>query len=70
MGLGSLLLQAAQQEGFTRFKMGSTLAGVPLYKLKGYEAIEEIDVPVAEGMSISVVRMAKSAKRIHSPIVG
>ena len=44
--------------------MGSTLAGVPLYRLKGYEAIEEIDVPVGEGRSISVVRMAKSAKQL------
>jgi GNAT superfamily N-acetyltransferase len=67
MGLGSLLLQAAEQaalqEGFTRFEMGSTLSGVPLYTLKGYEALEEIDVPVGEGRSISVVRMAKSAKQ-------
>jgi GNAT superfamily N-acetyltransferase len=74
MGLGSLLLeaaeQAAQQEGFTRFEMGSTLAGVPLYKLKGYETIEEIDVPVAQGRSISIVRMAKSAKQIDSANVG
>jgi GNAT superfamily N-acetyltransferase len=70
MGLGSLLLQAAeqaaQQEGFTRFEMGSTLAGVPLYKLKGYEAIAEIDVPVAQGRSISVVRMVKSSKQVKS----
>jgi GNAT superfamily N-acetyltransferase len=67
MGLGSLLLQAAEQaalqEGFTRFEMGSTLSGVPLYTLKGYEALEEIDVPVGEGRSISVVRMVKSAKQ-------
>jgi GNAT superfamily N-acetyltransferase len=66
MGLGSLLLQAAEQaarqEGFTRFEMGSTLSGVPLYKRKGYDALEEIDVPVGEGRSISVVRMAKSVK--------
>jgi GNAT superfamily N-acetyltransferase len=68
MGLGSLLLQAAEQaalkEGFARFEMGSTLSGVPLYTLKGYEALEEIDVPVGEGRSISVVRMAKSAKQV------
>jgi GNAT superfamily N-acetyltransferase len=74
IGLGSLLLQAAeqaaQQEGFTRFEMGSTLAGVSLYKLKGYETIEEIDVPVAQGRSISIVRMAKSAKQIDSTNVG
>jgi GNAT superfamily N-acetyltransferase len=64
MGLGTLLLhaaeQAARQEGFTRFEMGSTLSGVPLYKLKGYQTVEEIDVPVGGGRSIAVVRMAKS----------
>jgi GNAT superfamily N-acetyltransferase len=67
-GLGSALLQtaeeAAQREGFTHFEMGSTLTGVALYQLKGYEAIEEMDVPVAEGRSISIVRMAKSGKQV------
>jgi GNAT superfamily N-acetyltransferase len=67
MGLGSALLQAAehaaQRHGFTRFEMGSTLAGVPLYKLKGYEEVDEIDMPVGEGRSITVVRMAKSAQQ-------
>ena len=49
-------------EGFQRFEMGSTLAGVSLYKLKGYSEMEEIDVPVGGGRSISVVRMAKPAR--------
>jgi GNAT superfamily N-acetyltransferase len=66
MGLGTTLLehseQAAQREGFQRFEMGSTLAGVPLYKLKGYYEMEEIDVPVGGGRSISVLRLAKSAR--------
>ena len=64
-GLGSLLLKysedAAEQAGFTRFEMGSTLSGVPLYQRKGYRKVEEIDVPVQDGQSISVVRMAKQA---------
>jgi GNAT superfamily N-acetyltransferase len=72
-GLGAALLQAAEQaaqrDGFTRFEMGSTLAGVPLYQGKGYEAIEQIDVPVGEGRSISVVRMSKSANRVGSASV-
>jgi GNAT superfamily N-acetyltransferase len=63
MGLGSAILeraeQAAAQEGFHRFEMGSTLAGVPLYALKGYRRMEEIEVPVGKGTSISVVRMEK-----------
>jgi GNAT superfamily N-acetyltransferase len=73
-GLGSALLQAseeaAQHEGFTRFEMGSTLAGVALYKLRGYEEIEEIDVPVGEGRSISVVWMAKSLPQVGERSVG
>ncbi len=64
-GLGSLLLKysedAAEEAGFTRFEMGSTLSGVPLYQRKGYRKVEEIDVPVQDGQSISVVRMAKQA---------
>jgi N-acetylglutamate synthase-like GNAT family acetyltransferase len=66
MGLGSTLLEhseaEAQREGFQRFEMGSTLTGVPLYKRKGYCELEEIDVPVGGGRSISVVRMAKPAR--------
>jgi GNAT superfamily N-acetyltransferase len=62
-GLGALILAAAEDaataEGFTRYEMGSTLAGVPLYRLKGYREIETIDVPVAGGLSITVVRMTR-----------
>ena len=61
--------QAALREGFTRFEMGSTLSGVPLYRLKGYEAMEEIDVPVGEGRSIAVVRMSKSVSQVGSASV-
>ena len=69
-GLGSTVLKysedAAAREGFTHFEMGSTLAGMPLYQLKGYVALKEgaeIDVPVADGQSISIVRMAKRLER-------
>ncbi|HJZ64821.1 MAG TPA: GNAT family N-acetyltransferase [Candidatus Acidoferrum sp.] len=64
-GLGTLLLEtcenAAKSAGFTRFEMGSTLTGVPLYKLRGYHVIEPISVPLRNGESLSVIRMAKSA---------
>ncbi len=63
-GLGSLLLEtcenAAKAAGFTRFEMGSTLTGVPLYKLRGYHVIEPIAVPLRNGESLPVIRMAKS----------
>ncbi|HWZ96892.1 MAG TPA: GNAT family N-acetyltransferase [Candidatus Dormibacteraeota bacterium] len=63
-GLGTLLLEtcesAAKSAGFTRFEMGSTLTGVPLYKLHGYEVVEPIAVPLRNGESLPVIRMAKS----------
>ena len=66
-GLGTLLLEtcenAALAAGFTKFEMGSTLTGVPLYKLRGYQVIESIAVPLRNGEALPVIRMAKSAAR-------
>jgi GNAT superfamily N-acetyltransferase len=63
MGLGSLILKAAEDAavtaGFRRFEMGSTLTGVALYSLKGYREVERIAVPVGGGEEIEVVRMVK-----------
>lgn len=62
-GLGSLILstveEAAAQAGFERYEMGSTLTGVPLYRLKGYIAVETIGVPLANGEKLDVVKMVK-----------
>ena len=62
-GIGSLLLQhcedAARAAGFTRLEMGSTLTGVPLYRLKGYVECERIAVPLPNGAVLPVVRMVK-----------
>src|SRR5258707_8132276 len=64
-GIGTLLLEtcenAAKTAGFSRFEMGSTLTGVPLYKLRGYHVIKPIEVPLPNGESLPVVRMAKPA---------
>ncbi|MGO9436665.1 MAG: GNAT family N-acetyltransferase [Terracidiphilus sp.] len=63
-GLGSLILatveNAARDAGFRRFEMGSTLTGVPLYRLKGYLEVERIAVPLHNGEALPVVRMVKS----------
>ena len=63
-GLGSLILatveDAAQAAGFRRFEMGSTLTGVPLYRLRGYVETERIEVPLANGEVLPVVKMVKS----------
>ncbi len=43
-GLGTMILAhveaAARAAGFMRFEMGSTLTGVPLYRLRGYVEVE------------------------------
>lgn len=62
-GIGSLILEAcetaAKAAGFTRLEMGATLTGVPFYCTKGYTAVEETEVPMREGLSLPIVRMAK-----------
>jgi GNAT superfamily N-acetyltransferase len=64
-GLGSLILatveHAAREAGFQSYEMGSTLTGVPLYRLKGYVEVETIAVPLANGEALPVVKMIKSA---------
>ena len=66
-GIGSQILEicehAAIAAGFRRFEMGATLTGVPLYQARGYVEIERIEVPLANGASLPVVRMAKAACR-------
>jgi len=41
--------------------MGSKLTGVPLYRLKGYVEVERIAVPLDNGETLPVVKMAKAA---------
>jgi GNAT superfamily N-acetyltransferase len=65
-GLGTLILarveDAARAAGFRRFEMGSTLTGVPLYRLKGYVEVERIAVPLGNGEALPVVKMVKDAE--------
>jgi N-acetylglutamate synthase-like GNAT family acetyltransferase len=63
-GLGSLILkhceEAAQMAGFRHLEMGSTLTGVHLYSLKGYQEREHVDVPLPNGAVLPVIRMVKT----------
>jgi GNAT superfamily N-acetyltransferase len=63
-GLGSKILDAcesaARAAGFSRFEMGATLTGVPLYLQRGYHVLERIEVPLPNGAALPIVRMAKS----------
>ncbi len=65
-GLGSLILArveaAAAAAGFRRYEMGSTLTGVPLYRLKGYVEVERIGVPLWNGEALPVVKMVKDGR--------
>ena len=64
-GIGSRILEtceaAARAAGFTRFEMGATLTGVPMYRARGYVELEHLEVPLANGESLPIVRMAKTA---------
>jgi GNAT superfamily N-acetyltransferase len=64
-GVGSKILEAcevaASEAGFTRYEMGATLTGAKLFGRKGYVAVEKIEVPLKNGLSLPVIRMAKRA---------
>jgi GNAT superfamily N-acetyltransferase len=63
-GIGSRILDACEQAAITaafqRLEMGATLSGVPLYKSRGYVQLEQIEVPMGDGQTFTVVRMGKS----------
>jgi GNAT superfamily N-acetyltransferase len=63
-GIGSRILElceeAARAEGFTRFEMGATLTGIPLYRRHGYVEQERVELPLANGETLPIVRMTKS----------
>jgi len=62
-GIGTKILEAcesaARSAGFSRFEMGATLTGVPLYLARGYQVLDRIEVPLHNGRTLPVVRMAK-----------
>ena len=67
-GIGSQILSlcenAAIAASFTLFEMGATLTGVPLYKIRGYEEFDRVDVPLSNGEVLPVVRMRKTFTEI------
>jgi GNAT superfamily N-acetyltransferase len=66
-GIGSMVLEACEKAasaaGFTRLEMGATLTGVPLYRARGYVALENLSAPLKNGESLVVVRMEKRMSR-------
>jgi hypothetical protein len=51
------------EAGFHRFELGATLTGEPLYRGRGYTPDERVEVPLANGASLTIIRMSKSASR-------
>jgi len=62
-GIGGLILQvceeAARSAGFTRLEMGATLSGIAFYRAKGYVEVENEAVPLGDGETLPIVKMAK-----------
>ena len=62
-GIGSLILDecesAARNAGFSRFEMGATLTGVPLYEKRGYIGQESMELPLSNGETLRILRMTK-----------
>jgi hypothetical protein len=51
---------AARDAGFRTLEMGSTLTGVPLYSRRGYEDRGNLQVPLPNGESLTIVHMVKT----------
>lgn len=66
-GIGSLILEACESAAiearFRRLEMGATLSGVAFYRAKGYFEIENQNVPLGNGETLPIVRMAKDVPR-------
>jgi GNAT superfamily N-acetyltransferase len=63
-GLGAKLLTAceaaAMAHGFTHAELGATLTGLPLYERYGYRALKRQDAPLPNGLTLAIVKMAKT----------
>jgi GNAT superfamily N-acetyltransferase len=61
-GVGRLIIglceDAARAEGFRRMELMSTLAGEPLYRRCGYEAVERV-TDDRGGVPVPLLRMSK-----------
>jgi GNAT superfamily N-acetyltransferase len=62
-GLGRRIIEeceaAARREGFRRLSLLATLPGVPLYRACGFEAVEEAEVALEDGVRLACVAMEK-----------
>ncbi len=65
-GIGGMILEACERAahaaGFRQFEMGATLTGVPFYRAKGYLPLGAEEVPMGNGLTLPIVRMAKQVE--------
>ena len=63
-GIGRRILEeceaAAKREGFTQLSLVATLPGLPLYLNYGFDALEDVDVTMPDGVVIPCVAMVKA----------
>jgi GNAT superfamily N-acetyltransferase len=69
-GIGSMILEAcenaAMRVGFRGFEMGATVTGERMYRVRGYTPQEHLDVPLANGASLPIIRMEKHCRNERS----
>ena len=62
-GIGSRILEecvaAARAAGFRRVELAATLPGVPFYAARGFGERERLEVPMADGRKLPIVRMER-----------
>jgi GNAT superfamily N-acetyltransferase len=62
-GLGRAILDACQRaaraEGFTRFVLGATLPGEPLYRAFGFAEVGRVTVTLPDGAPVECVAMER-----------
>ncbi len=62
-GLGRRILEecesAARREGFRELALMSTLPGLPLYLSYGFEKLEDVDIPLPDGLAVAGATMTK-----------
>jgi GNAT superfamily N-acetyltransferase len=51
---------AARAAGFRKLEMGATLTGIPFYRAHGYSELEQVEVPLGQGLTLPIMRMGKN----------
>jgi GNAT superfamily N-acetyltransferase len=63
-GLARAILAACEEAirvaGFRRIELGATLPGVPFYRAFDYQESARLEIPLANGLSLPIVRMTKN----------